>query len=280
MGLAPSRRALAAAPGYGAPMRLLAPLVATLSLLAMAASHADPPVQSPPPACEARRFEGDGFIVCRYDPASGSLRLVRRGADGTPGSLPELRAALGDDAARVAFAMNAGMYDPDRNPVGLWVEAVREARPLNRADGRGNFFLKPNGVFWVGLDGMPHIDETSAFAMRDVVPAWATQSGPLLVSAGRLHPAIDANGTSLAIRNGVGVHGGQALFAISEGRVSFGRFARFLKDALGCDDALYLDGAVSSLWSPELGRLDRHAGLGTFVVVLRAPQARPPSGEK
>jgi len=261
-------------------VRLLVTLVATLSLLAIAGSHAAPPGPTTPSACKEAQFEGDGFVVCRYDPAADSLRLVRRGPDGTPGSLPELRIALGDDAERVAFAMNAGMYDPDRNPVGLWIEAARQGHALNQADGRGNFFLKPNGVFWLGLDGAPHVDETSAFAALTVTPAWATQSGPLLVSKGRLHPAIDANGASLAIRNGVGVRAGQAVFAVSEGRVSFGRFARFLHDELGCDDVLYLDGAVSSLWSPELGRLDGRTGLGTFVVVLRNPSPAPSSAEK
>ena len=78
------------------------------------------------------------------------------------------------------------------------------------------------------------------------------------------------------IRNGVGVRGGEALFAISDQPVSFGRFARFFRDGLGCPDALYLDGAVSSLWAPAMGRQDTQTGLGTFVVVLRAPTGAKP----
>jgi uncharacterized protein YigE (DUF2233 family) len=64
-------------------------------------------------------------------------------------------------------------------------------------------------------------------------------------------------------------HGGRAFFMISNDAVSFGRFARFLRDGLGCPDTLFLDGSVSSLWAPSLGRGDLRAGLGTFVVMLR-----------
>jgi uncharacterized protein YigE (DUF2233 family) len=185
-----------------------------------------------------------------------------------------LKTWIGADAGRVVFAMNAGMYDSSQRPVGLFVLQGRQVQPLNRSKGPGNFHLLPNGVFWIGVNGEAHVDETSAFAMRRVRPRWATQSGPLLVSAGVLHPKIAANGPSQVVRNGVGVRNGEALFVVSDGPVSFGRFARFLRDGLSCPDALYLDGFVSSLWAPTLGRLDSRTGLGTFVVVL---DARPPA---
>jgi len=165
--------------------------------------------------------------------------------------------------------MNAGMYEPNRSPVGLFVAAGRTLHPLNQATGFGNFFLAPNGVFWVDAVGAAHITETAAYAAGARRPTWATQSGPLLVEAGRLNPHVAPNGTSLAIRNGVGVSGGDALFVISDAPVSFGRLARFFRDDLGCQDALYLDGSVSGLWSPALHRLDPTRGLGTFVVVLK-----------
>jgi uncharacterized protein YigE (DUF2233 family) len=95
-----------------------------------------------------------------------------------------------------------------------------------------------------------------------------------LLRAGALHPAITQNGPSRHVRNGVGILGGQALFVISESEVSFGRLARFFRDGLGCTDALYLDGTVSSLWVPSLGRQDKRNDLGTFVVVLQTAEAR------
>jgi hypothetical protein len=98
------------------------------------------------PPCVRELFEGDGFLVCRYVPGRDELRLVRRGSDGKPGSLAELERALGADRPRVRFAMNAGMYDPKRRPLGLYVAAGHEEHPLDRATGAGNFYMQPNGV--------------------------------------------------------------------------------------------------------------------------------------
>jgi uncharacterized protein YigE (DUF2233 family) len=219
--------------------------------------------------CRPMTFEGDGFVVCRYAPDADEIRLVNRGPDGPVSSLEALQALLRADAGRVAFAMNAGMYDVARKPLGLFVQSGRTVHRLNRRTGGGNFYLAPNGVFWIDSRGKPHIDETGAYAARDPKAVWATQSGPLLVQAGAFNPQITPNGTSLAVRNGVGVRAdGEALFVISNDPVSFGRFARLLRDGLGCPDALFLDGAVSSLWAPNLGRQDGRDGLGTFVVVL------------
>jgi uncharacterized protein YigE (DUF2233 family) len=94
---------------------------------------------------------------------------------------------------------------------------------------------------------------------------------------GELHPKFDADGPSRLIRNGVGVKDPRtAYFVISEDAVSFGRFARFFRDALGCADALYLDGTVSSLWHPAAERQDAYTGLGPMLVVLREESAQRP----
>jgi uncharacterized protein YigE (DUF2233 family) len=91
----------------------------------------------------------------------------------------------------------------------------------------------------------------------------------MLITEGKLHPAFQPNGDSLNIRNGVGACGGNtAWFAISDEPVSFGRFARLFRDKLKCPNALFLDGAVSSLW--EAGaRQDRRAPLGPMIAVFK-----------
>jgi uncharacterized protein YigE (DUF2233 family) len=226
------------------------------------------------PACRAVRFEGDRFAVCRYSAREDELRLENRNGDHPVGGFATLKTVLGRDAGRVRFAMNAGMYDEGRFPLGLYVAGGKRLHALNRGKGgSGNFFLKPNGVFWTDRRGGPHIDTTEAYAERDPEARWATQSGPMLVIGGAMHPAIMPNGDSLNVRNGVGVKGGEAFFAISDGPVSFGRFARLFRDALGCPDALYFDGSVSSAWIPEQGRMDGRSDLGTFVVVLKKRSA-------
>jgi uncharacterized protein YigE (DUF2233 family) len=223
--------------------------------------------------CRAASFEGAAFTVCAYRPAEQQIRLEST-ANGAPiGSFAGLRRVLGPMAKGVDFAMNAGMYDVDQRPIGLFVRDGALEHPLNRTNDLGNFYLKPNGVFWVGADGAPHVEATDTYAEAPHNPAWATQSGPLLVWRGALNPHISANGTSLQVRNAVGVSGREAFFVISDAPVSFGRLARFLRDGLGCPGALYLDGAVSALWAPRLGRQDVASGLGTFVVVS---ERRPP----
>jgi uncharacterized protein YigE (DUF2233 family) len=223
------------------------------------------------PACTMRTFEGSRFVVCMFDARRHELRLASRGADGAYlRSFQALQGALGADVRRVRFAMNAGMFNPAGAPIGLYVADGQQQHVLRLTNGPGNFHMKPNGVFWEGDDGRVHIDTSEAYAAAPPHARWATQSGPMLVIDGRLHPRFAADGASRYVRNGVGVRadGRTAYFVISSGFVSFGRFARFFRDGLHCRDALFLDGAVSSLWAPAMGRSDDDHALGPMVVVL------------
>lgn len=224
-------------------------------------------------ACATVVFESARFTVCRFDSAHMELRLAEHDASGVPlRTLTALKGSLGRDARRVRFAMNAGMYDAAGEPIGLYVEDGAVLRDANRREGDGNFHLKPNGVFSLDADGAIHVETTDAYVARAPSPRWATQSGPMLVIDGDLHPRIREDGPSRFIRNGVGTPGAHtALFVISEDPVSFGRLARLFRDGLHCRDALYLDGTVSSLWEPARRRRDARAALGPMVVVLDGP---------
>lgn len=168
--------------------------------------------------------------------------------------------------------MNAGMYDLKGKPIGLYVAAGKTFHSLNLADGVGNFHLKPNGVFWIDGSGAAHVTETTAFAK--LAPSGlnlATQSGPMLVIGGLLHPSISPNGSSRYVRNGVGIGAdGQPIFVISETPVSFGQLARLFRDKLGCRDALYLDGLVSALWDGPAGLNTQTVNLGPMIVAIEA----------
>jgi uncharacterized protein YigE (DUF2233 family) len=252
-------------------VRLLAAVLLCLGLAASpAAARAEPP-------CYRESFEGSNFTVCRYDAARHALRMVSSGPDGKPlRSLGRLAATPAAKANPVRFAMNAGMFDSGGSPIGLLIEDGRERHPLSTRDGPGNFHLKPNGVFWVAADGAPHVETSQAYQARSPSPRWATQSGPMLVIAGKLHPAIQADGPSRYIRNGVGVAGpAGAFFVISDRPVSFGRLARLFRDRLHCQDALYLDGTVSSLWAPSLKRMDESYPLGPLLMVTERPGRNP-----
>lgn len=219
---------------------------------------------APAPACEARTFEESVFTVCRFDARRQTIELIEGSR-----SLAEVEARLGARARQVKFAMNAGMYDEEGRAIGLFVADGEVGKRINLRSGSGNFHLLPNGVFAQDKEGVLSITPSSDFAKRIPSPRWATQSGPMLVNDGKLHPKFDANGPSQLIRNGVGIRDSHnAYFVISEDPVSFGRFARFFRDALGCDDALYLDGTVSSLWDPAGARQDAYSSLGPILVVF------------
>lgn len=223
-----------------------------LALAALALSCACPSGPAPCAALTAStlRHQGVAFDVVCVPPGAGRVRVH----EGSPSqTIEELRAKLEASGARPFAITNAGIFEPDHRPTGLLVVDGREAGKLNTAQGHGNFFLQPNGV--LVLAPAPTIVETSAFAASPPAASQATQSGPLLVSAGRLHPKLSRSSSNKALRSGAGVDsGGRLYLAISREETTFWALATLLRDALGCPDALYLDGAISELWAPSLGR--------------------------
>lgn len=223
--------------------------------------------------CETQVFEGDAFTVCPYRPSRDEIALVWADGEGRAlGGFQALSESGLVDAKRVRFAMNAGMFDASGAPIGLFVANGQETKALNRQPGPGNFHMQPNGVFFVDGGGQARVLTTEDYAGASVQPQWATQSGPMLVIEGKLNPQFGEDGPSRYVRNGVGVTGDVAYFVISEVPVSFGKFARFFRDALKCSNALYFDGAVSSLWVPASGRLDAGRAIGPMVVVSARPR--------
>jgi len=211
---------------------------------------------------------GPRFTTIRVDVRSAHLELFLRDEAGqTFNRFDRLKTWLAGKNKRLLFAMNAGMFKPDFSPVGLLVRYGQPVSPLNLSDGAGNFFLKPNGVFFISESGPRIVDSTEYAALAQGV-RFATQSGPLLVRDSKLHPAIDAGSTSRLIRNGVGISGDSVVFVISEQPVSFYDLAVYFRDELHCPDALYLDGVVSSLYSIELRRNDSKVDLGPIVAVV------------
>lgn len=215
--------------------------------------------------CANLQADGRSYTICRFDPAKADLRLFWRGPNKAPlGSFAAVANMLAP-GEKLVFAMNAGMYDDKQAPLGLYIEKGVELRRANLRGGSGNFHLKPNGVFYVG-GGKAGVLETAEFLQKRPKADYATQSGPMLVLNGAIHPRIHADGVSEKIRNGVGVDGkGEVVFAISNGGVTFHRFASLFRDDLGCDNALFLDGSISALYAPDLGRDDFTAPLGPMI---------------
>ena len=247
--------------------RLLPLLLITLSGLVFGTQSAP----AAPAPCEALTYEDNAYTVCMVDLRRQAVRLFWKATNGMPyrylSALPR-----GSQAGSLLFATNAGMFDPDGRPVGLYVENGRELVRANTKPGRGNFHLQPNGVFYVAGQSAGVL-ETAAFLKLRPRADFATQSGPMLVINGRLHPRFAFDGASRKSRDGIGVVGpGTLAVAISDGEVSFGEFARLFADRLGCRNALFLDGGtVPSLYIPG----DRSGNLlpmGPMIGVFDRPE--------
>ena len=218
-------------------------------------------------ACTMIDFEGVPLTHCIADPAQHRIATAHSNNDDEPyGSLKALSDA--EQGQDIAFAMNGGMFDPDGLPIGYYVESGERLAELDREDGQGNFYLKPNGVFY-GTGGNWQIRTADAFySTVSVRPTFGMQSGPMLVINGEMHPEIQDDGPSKIIRNGVGVDSeGKAHFVISETPLSFGQLARFFRDEIKTPNALYLDGNISALWDPAQGRIDDRGPIGPMVLV-------------
>lgn len=220
------------------------------------------------PACRDLTFEGTRYSLCEAQ-AGDDIRIFQTAPDGRPyGSFERINSALEGEGRQLAFAMNAGMYHADRRPVGLLIEEEVERAPLVTSAGPGNFGLLPNGVFCVG-DGF-RVIELRAFAAERPACRHASQSGPMLVIGGELHPRFLVDSDSRYIRNGVGVSadGRRAVFAISNRPVTFHEFGRLFRDELGLPEALYFDGSISRLYDRGARRSDWGTPMGPIVGLV------------
>ncbi len=169
---------------------------------------------------------------------------------------------------QLIFAMNGGMYMEDNSPLGLYIENGKTLRRLNKANGRGNFYMKPNGVFYITNDGTAHIKSREEF--KDTGVKFATQSGPMVLIDGVINPTLNKGSENVNIRNGVGIlPNGDCIFMMSRSLINFYDFASFFK-AKGCKYALYLDGAISQTYFPQQAYTYKGGNFGVIIGVTKA----------
>lgn len=177
----------------------------------------------------------------------------------------------------VLMLTNGGMYTPKNNAEGLLIADSIEIEPIDLGSSKQmlNFYLKPNGVFYIN-NGKPYIEETNAFnkkyKAKEITPSEATQSGPLLVIDGKHHKALNHGSKSEKLRSGVGImENGKVIFIISaKGSVTnFHDFATIFKDLFGCENALFLDGAISKMYLKSKNPKELYGNFGPLISVTK-----------
>ena len=177
---------------------------------------------------------------------------------------------------RSCFAANGGMFDEDGQPIGYYVEEGQRLTVLNQNDGPGNFHLMPNGVFFGDADWRVARSCNRALCRRGRKPSPISPPNRARCWSSTenfTRPSI-RTANSRKIRNAVGVDAtGRAHFVISEAPISFGKLARYYRDVLNVDNALFLDGSVSQIWDVPNERLDTGPDIGPLIVVRNRAEA-------
>lgn len=215
-----------------------------------------------------RKMKTD-YITYTVSPKTSNLKMFYKDKDGKLyKNARGLKKSLKAEGKKLLFAVNGGMYQKDRTPVGLYIEKGKTIKKINRRkNARGNFYMQPNGVFYITKDKKAMVCKTTGFKHKNV--EYATQSGPMLVIDGKLHSKFKKSSTSVHYRNGVGIlPNGKVLFAQSKEKVNLYHFAAFFKSK-GCKNALYLDGFVSKTYLPEKNWVQDGGNFGVMIAVIK-----------
>ncbi len=217
----------------------------------------------------SKSLEEESFISYVADTQKQDIHFYWKDDKDQPiRSIQNLKWWIEQRGEKLVFAMNGGMYKQDNTPQGLYIENGKTLTRCDTSGGNGNFYLKPNGIFYITTNKEAVVCKTEDFSNTGKI-AWATQSGPMLVADGQIHPAFKKGSTNLNIRNGVGIlPGNKIIFVMSKKEINFYDFAMFFKNK-GCQNALYLDGFVSRTYLPEKQWIQTDGNFGVIIGVTK-----------
>lgn len=218
-------------------------------------------------SCNTKAEHEDNFVIFKVNPKVENVSFYWKDDDGTIfKSINKLKRKIEQDKKGLNFAMNGGMFNINNIPKGLYIENFKILHHLDTLSGKGNFYLQPNGVFYLTKNKDAEITETKRFVYNSNIK-YATQSGPVLLIHGKINPIFKKDSKNTNIRSGVGIlKNGNIVFIMSKTEVNFYNFASVFKNA-GCEKALYLDGYVSRTYYPEKKWIQEDGNFGVMIGV-------------
>jgi len=218
-------------------------------------------------SCNDKVKNENDFVIFETNPKMGNVSFYWKDDDGVIlKSIDHLKNKVERDGKRLKFAVNGGMFEMNNFPKGLYIENFKILNPIDTLSGKGNFYLHPNGVFYLTKNNDAKLIDTKAFKYDSDIK-YATQSGPMLLVNEKINPVFKADSPNIHIRNGVGIlKNGNIVFIMSKRKVNFYNFASVFKE-LGCIKALYLDGFVSRTYYPEKKWIQKDGNFGVMIGV-------------
>jgi uncharacterized protein YigE (DUF2233 family) len=210
------------------------------------------------------------FVIFKTNPKVENISFYWKDNDGKVlRSIDNLKKNVEREDKNLKFAMNGGMFAKNNFPKGLYIEDFKILNKIDTLSGEGNFYLNPNGIFYLTKNNDAELIETKKFK-HDSNIKYATQSGPMLLINDEINPIFEKDSKNLNIRNGVGIlKNGNVVFVMSKNEVNFYNFASIFKE-LGCTKALYLDGFVSRAYYPEGNWIQKDGDFGVMIGITES----------
>jgi clan AA aspartic protease (TIGR02281 family) len=226
------------------------------------------------------KFKGVDFAVYSIPVNSTNLSALKIISNPTMLETDEFLREYSGNINQDFFACNAGIETLIGEPLGLFTSSGIEANPINLADGNGNFYLKPNGVFYFTDSDADVINSMHYVSSPDI--RYAIQSGPLLLENGSIHNSFNETSQNLNFRIGVGISESsgakELLFAISRQSINLFSMAIFFRDELKCTNALCLESGRSFIHFPSENAIEENnSKIGHFISFSPSTNAQDTS---
>ncbi|MBB4805361.1 uncharacterized protein YigE (DUF2233 family) [Chryseobacterium defluvii] len=221
-------------------------------------------------SCKNANEENKNFVIYQSDIKNENLEFYwKDDKSQILKSIGNLKKYVNEENKELIFAMNGGMFTPDNHPKGIFIQNYKIITELDTLSGEGNFYMNPNGVFYINENNEAGIATTKNYNKYCINSKFATQSGPMLIISGKINPLFQKNSKNLNIRNGVGIsENGKMIFAMSKKEINFYDFAAFFQ-SMDCKNALYLDGFVSRTYLPQQNWIQEDGNFGVIIGITR-----------